>query len=93
MLELTFLKELMLIIKANPKSAIFVAIGIFKGLEFQPNICNGCHDLLMMSMNLKNINILNIKGADYCCITSGVSKSEAINLMQNIKLAENSRTL
>ena len=36
------------------------------------------HDLLMMSKNLSDITILNIKGSDYCCITSLISK----NLMQ-----------
>ena len=25
--------------------------------KFQPNVCNRCHDLLMMSMNLGNIAI------------------------------------
>ena len=34
--------------------------------KFQPNVCNRCHDLLM-SMNLSNIAILNIKGSDYRC--------------------------
>ena len=28
--------------------------------NFQPNVCNRCHDLLM-SMNISNIAILNIK--------------------------------
>ena len=28
--------------------------------KFQPNICNRCLDLLMMSMNLRDIDILNI---------------------------------
>ena len=28
------------------------------------------HDLLMMSINLSDIAILNIKGSDYCCIIS-----------------------
>ena len=41
-----------------------------KGFKFQPNICNRCHDLLMMSMNFSGIAILNIKGSDYCCIIS-----------------------
>ena len=27
------------------------------GFKFQPNVCNRCHDLLMMSMNLDNIAI------------------------------------
>ena len=55
-----------------------------KGFKFQPNVCIRCHDLLMMSMNLSDIAILNIKGSDYCCIC----KNEAINLMQNADLAE-----
>ena len=49
--------------------------------KFQPNFCNRCHDLLMMSVNLSDIAILNIKGSDYRCIISLISKNEAINLM------------
>ena len=64
-----------------------------KGFKLQPDVCNGCHDLLMISMNLGDIAILNIKGADYCCIISGISKSVAINLMQNIYLTKKSRNL
>ena len=46
-----------------------------------------------MSINLSDIAILNIKNADYCCIISGISKNEAINLMQNADLTEKGRTL
>ena len=60
--------------------------------KFQPNVCNRCHDLLI-SINLSDIAILNIKGSDYCCIVSLISKDEAINLMQNADLTEKSRTL
>ena len=49
-----------------------------KGFKFQSEVWNGCHDVLMMSMNLGDIAILNIKGTDYGCIISGISKSEAI---------------
>ena len=55
-------------------------------------MCNGCHDLIMMSLNLSDIAILNIKGYDYCGTISRISKSEAINLMQNIDLTKKSRT-
>ena len=47
----------------------------------------------MMSMDLRDIAALNIKGFDYCFILSGISKSEAINLMQNIDLTVKNRTL
>ena len=55
---------------------------------FQPYVCNKCHDLLMMSINLSDIAILKIKMANYSCIITGISKSEAINLIQNINLTK-----
>ena len=42
----------------------------------------------MMSIILSDIAILNIKGAAYRCIFSGISKSEAIKLTRNIDLTE-----
>ena len=38
----------------------------------------------MMSMNLSDFAILNIKGSDYRCIISGISKNEVINVRQNV---------
>ena len=91
MIELTFLKEL-LIKQVHQKIVIFVTIGISYSLTFQPNAFNRCHDLLMMPINLSNIAILNIKGSDYCCIISLISKNEAIKLMQDANLTKKSRT-
>ena len=64
-----------------------------KGFKFQLNVCNRCHDLFMMSMNFSDIFIFNIKSVDCHCNISGISKSEAINLKQNIDLTKNSGTL
>ena len=47
----------------------------------------------MMYINLSDIAILNIKGSDYRCIISLISKNEAINLMENADLTEKNRTL
>ena len=47
--------------------------------KFQQNVFNRCHHLQMMSMILINIVIINIKGSDYRCIISLISKNEAIN--------------
>ena len=60
---------------------------------FQPNVCNRCHDLLTISINFSDIAILNNNGSGYCCIISRISKSEAINLMQNSDLTKKSRNL
>ena len=49
--------------------------------KFQPNVCNRSHDLLMMSRNLSDLAILNIKGSDYRYIITGMSKNEAIHSM------------
>ena len=43
-------------------------------------------------MNLSDIAILNSKGSDYCCFISGISKIEAIKLLQNIHSTEKSET-
>ena len=42
----------------------------------------------MTSMNLSGIAILNIKSTDYRCIINGISKCEAMNLMQNADLTK-----
>ena len=39
-------------------------------------------------MNLIDFAMLNIKGTDYCCIISEISKSEAVNVTQNINLTK-----
>ena len=61
--------------------------------KFQPIVYNRCHDLLMMTINLSGIAILIIKDSDYCHISSLIRKIEAINLIQNAALTEESRIL
>ena len=41
-----------------------------------------------MSINLSDIATLNIKGSDYRCIISIISKNEAVILMQNADLTD-----
>ena len=47
----------------------------------------------MTSINISNIAILKIKNVDYRCIITGISKSEAIKLLQNIDMTEKSGAL
>ena len=47
----------------------------------------------MISMNFRNIAILKTYGVKYCCIITGISKNEAINLLQKADLKEKTRTL
>ena len=92
MIELIFVKELMLTKHENQKIDIFYNF-LNNRFKFQSYVYNRCHNLLMLSMNLSNNAILNIKCADYCCNICGISNSEAINLMENTDLTEASGTL
>ena len=56
-------------------------------------MCNRCHDLLVMSVNLSDIGILNIKGFDYRCIINLIIKDEAIKLLLVANLTGESRIL
>ena len=66
---------------------------LYYSFKFQPNVCNRCHDLLTMSVNLSNIAISNIECSNCRCIISLISNNEAMNLMQNADLTEKSGTL
>ena len=46
-----------------------------------------------MSINLNDIAISNISGADYCFIIIEISKGEALHLLQNADFKEKRRTL
>ena len=90
LIELTFANKLMLIKQVYQRSMIFFHYWFFlnNSFKFQPNACNRCHDLLMMSINLDNNAILNIRCPDYCCIISLISKNKGINSMQSADLAK-----
>ena len=47
----------------------------------------------MMSMNLSDTAVLNIKGSDYRCIIRLISKNDALNLLQKTDLTVKSKTL
>ena len=64
-----------------------------KGFKFQSHVCNGCRNALVMSENVSYIAILNINGADYCCIIKEITKDEAVNVLRKADLKVKSVTL
>ena len=50
-----------------------------QGFNFQDYLCNGFHDLTMLSVNISDIAINTVKDVDYCCIIHKISKSEAMS--------------
>ena len=53
------------------------------GFKFEEHVCNKCHDLLTIAYSLKNIAILNAKGATFRCILMGISKNEGLKRLNN----------
>ena len=53
------------------------------GFKFEEHVCNRSHDLLTMAHSLKNIAILNAKGAIFRCLLIGINKNEALKKLNN----------
>ena len=53
------------------------------GFKFEENVCNSCHDLLMMAHSLKSIAILNAKEVTFRCLLIGISKNKALKRLNN----------
>ena len=54
--------------------------------NYQPCICNKCHDFLMTVMDLSDLFILNIKGNDYRVYTTNIDKKEAMLILKKSNL-------
>ena len=85
------MKELMfqkLMNQINKKRCMICNYWYFEdiGYKFEPYVCNKCHDILIMAYELENTAILNVKGVDYRCVLWNMTKSDAINRLNNSKL-------
>ena len=65
---------------STPKECELCHYWFFKdiGFKFEEYVCNKCHDLLTIAYSLKDIAILNAKGATFRCILMGINKNESL---------------
>ena len=35
------------------------------GFKYEPNLCNGCHDLMQKAITFNGVTIASVKGSDY----------------------------
>ena len=56
------------------------------GIEFPDSICNDCHDLTILCLDISDIAIITVKGVDYHCIIHEINESEAIHFLENYGL-------
>ena len=52
-----------------------------RGFKFLDYVCNGCHDLTMLNVDISDTAIITVKNVDYRCIIRNISKTEAINIL------------
>ena len=64
-----------------------------KKFNYEPYLCNGCHDLMQKAMNLNDVAIVSIKGNDYRIHFLYMSINDAINIMSNSNLNEKTGSL
>ena len=56
------------------------------GFEFQDHVCNSCHYLTILCLNLSDVAIITVKRVDYRYSIHDISKYEAIPLLENYVL-------
>lgn len=81
MLELVFLKVLMLIRQVCQKYVLFLTFGMIYIKGF------------VMLCDISKIAVLTIDGVDYCSTIFRICLSETINLLKNADLIEKGRLL
>ena len=90
MIELTYAKELILpkVTAANNAWFVIIPFLIMNLWKSQDSVCNNCHHLTMLCLNVSDMTITTVKIVDYRCIIHNISKSEAINLLKNYILED-----
>ena len=61
---------------------------LVNNFNYEPYLCNECHDLMQKAMNFNDVAIVSVKG-NHCIIHFWyMSKDEAISIMHNFSLNE-----
>ena len=77
-IELISAKELILLKVTTAQNAwFFIFSFLFHALKFlQDSMCNDCHDVTILCLNISNIAIITVKNVDCCCIIYNISNLE-----------------
>ena len=58
-----------------------------KNFNYEPYLCNGCHDLMMKAVRFNVVAEVSVRGNDYRIHFSFMSKNDAINLLNSSALS------
>ena len=77
----------------NSKESMVFQYWVFNHeFKFQDSFCNGCQDLTVLCLNIREFTIITVKDVDYHCFTHDISKSDAIHLFENYVLNDRGYT-
>ena len=57
-----------------------------KNFNYEPYLCNGCHDLIQKAINFNNVAVASVKGNSYRIHFWSMTKDNAINLLNTSAL-------
>ena len=64
-----------------------------KNFNYGPCLCNGCYDIYLKAVSMKNLAIINHNGNHYRVNFAFISKKDAYNLIKNAMIADKKGTL
>ena len=64
-----------------------------KNFNYGPYLCNGCYDMSLKAISMKNLTIINYNGIHYRVKLAFISKNDASNLIKNVVIMGEKGTL
>ena len=64
-----------------------------KNFNYEPYLCNGCYDMSLKAVSIKNLAIINHNGNHYRVNFAFASKKDAYNLIKNATIIDKKGTL
>ena len=64
-----------------------------KNFNYEPYLCDGCYDMSLKAMNMKNLAIVYRGEQAYCINFASMSKNDAFNLIKNSVITDKKGTL
>ena len=59
-----------------------------KNFSYGPFLCNGCYDMSLKAISMKNLAIINHNGNHYRVNLAFITKNDAFNLIKNATIKE-----
>ena len=54
-----------------------------KNFNYEPYLCNGCHNLMQKVVNFNSVVVVSVKGNNYSIYIWYMNKDDVINLLNN----------